>query len=159
MTRAIEEQPRKISSTATAAKAEDSAAQFVAKFRSHYRRCVSLAKQFTVHDPQLKVSAAISQLCRASQEMLEQAKEARVLTEIYLALDESHRDAVRPIITERFKDIAKLARGSWLRFGDSIQIARDSKPEIAAAQRDFQPHANEFQQALREFIAMSAKAA
>jgi hypothetical protein len=154
---AIEEKANNISAAA-AAKRTDSAAQFIAKFRSHYKTCVTLAKRFTADDPELKDSAAIAQLCRASQEMLEQAKEARTLTEIYLALDESHRDAVRPIIVERFKDIAKLARASWLRFCDSIEIARNTKPAIAAAQRDFQPHADHFQQALREFIELNQRA-
>jgi len=152
--RAIEE-PTKIHSAANAGQERDSAAQYVAKFRSHYKVCVTLAKQFTADNPELKDSAAIAQLCRASQEMLEQAKEARALTEIYLALDDTHRDAVRPIIVARFKDIAKLARASWLRFCDSIEIAGNTKPEIAAAHRDFKPHADQFQRALREFIAMS----
>ena len=155
---AVKEQKNQIRSTATAAKEKDSAAQFVAKFRSHYKTCVTLVERFTADDPKLKDFAAITQLCRASQNMLEQAKEARALTEIYLALDEPHRDAVRRIIVERFKDIAKLARASWLRFCDSIEIARHSNPEIAAAQSDFQPHADQFQQALREFIEMSESA-
>jgi len=145
-------------SVTVAAKADESAAQFVTKFTRHHRTCQSLAKRFTADSLELKDSAAISQLCRASQEMLEQAKEARTLTEIYIALDELHRDTVRPIITERFKDIAKLARTSWQRFCDSIEIARATKPEIAGAQRDFQPHAEQFQEALQAFIAMSAKA-
>ena len=155
---AIEGKVNHIDSPATAAQTEDSAAKFVAKFRRHHQTCITLAKQFASDDPRLKDSAAISQLCRASQEMLEQAKGARALTEIYLALDELHRDAVRPLVVERFKDLAKLARASWLRFCDSIEIVRDTRPEIAAAQGDFQPHADEFQQALREFIEMSAKA-
>jgi hypothetical protein len=142
---------------AAAAEGTDAAAAFVSKFGQHYRTCVTLAKRFTADDPELKDSAAISQLCRASQEMQEQAKEARTLTEIYLALDETHRDTVRPIITDRFKDIAKSARASWLRFCDSMEMARTTKPEIAVAQRDFQPHAEKFQEALRAFIAMSAK--
>jgi hypothetical protein len=91
--------------------------------------------------------------------MLEQAKEARTLTEIYLALDESHRDVVRPIITARFKDIAKLARASWLRFCESVDLARGTKPEIVSAHRDFEPHADQFQRALRAFIAMSDETA
>jgi hypothetical protein len=153
---AVKEQTNQIPSAAAATKEKDSAAQFVAKFRKHFQSCVSLAKRFASDDPEVKDSAAISQLCRASQEMLEQAKEARVLTEIYLALDEPHRDAVRPMIIERFKDIAKLAHVSWLRFCDSIEMVRNTNPRIAAAQRDFEPHADEFQQALREFIAMSA---
>ncbi len=138
-----------------AADADSSAAEFVAKFTRHHQTCVSLAKRFTTDDPDLKDSAALSQLCRASQEMLEQAKEARTLTEIYLALDESHRDAVRPIITERFKDIAKLATASWSRFCDSIDLVRATKREIAAAQREFQPHAEHFQEALRAFVEIS----
>ena len=155
---AVEEKASKIGSAAAAAKRTDSAAQFVAKFRSHYQTCVDLAKRFTAVDPALKDSAAIRQLCRASQEMLDQAKEARALTEIYLALDEAHRDAVRGIIVNRFRDIAKLARASWLRFSDSIEIARNSKPEIAIAQSDFQPHAEKFQQVLREFIKIAEAA-
>jgi hypothetical protein len=154
---AVEEQANNISSATAAAKRTDSAAQFVAKFRSHHKTCISLAKRFTADNPELKDSAAIAQLCRASQEMLEQAKEARALTEIYLALDEAHRDAVRRIVVERFKDIAKLARASWLRFCDSMELAAASKPEIGAAQRDFQPHAKKFQEALAAFIAMSAQ--
>lgn len=145
-------------SVTAAAEADDSAAQFVTKFTRHHQTCMSLAKRFTADNPELKDSAALSQLCRASQEMLEQAKEARTLTEIYLALDESHRDTVRAIIIERFKDITKLARASWQRFCDSIEIAKSTKPEIASAQRDFQPHAEQFQQALKAFITMSAKA-
>jgi hypothetical protein len=132
------------------------AVAFVTKFASHHRSCVSLAKRFTGDNPQLKDSAALSQLCRASQEMLEQAKETRALTEIYLALDEAHRDAVRPVITERFKDIAKLARTSWRRFCDSVQLGQMTNPEIVSAQREFQPHAEKFQEALGTFIAMSA---
>ena len=155
---AIEEKANTMSTAAAAAKRTDSAAQYVAKFRSHYKTCVTLAKRFTADDPELKDSAAIGQLCRSSQEMLEQAKQAQALTEIYLALDETHRDAVRPIIVERFKDIAKLAHASWLRFCDSIEIARSAKPAIAVAQREFQPHADEFQQALRQFIALNERA-
>ena len=142
----------------TASDRNDSAAAFVTKFANHHKQCVALAKRFTDSPSTLKDSAAISQLCRASQEMLEQAKEARTLTEIYLALDDQHRDAVRPIITNRFKDIARLAKASWLRFCDSIKLARDTNPEIATAQQEFQPHADQFQKALREFIAMSAGA-
>ena len=155
---AIKEKASNIGPAAAAAQGTDSAAQFVAKFRSHFQTCVTLAKRFTSDNPELRDSAAIAQLCRASQEMLQQAKETRALTEIYLALDEAHRDAVRPIIIERFKDIAKLVRAAWLRFCDSIAIARNSNPDIAAVQRDFQPHADEFQQALREFIEMSEAA-
>ena len=144
--------------SATASTSNDAAVAFVAKFGKHHQRCVSLAKRFSGKDPDFKNSAAISQLCRATQEMLEQAKEARTLTEIYLALDEQHRDSVLPIVSERFKDIARLARSAWSRFCDSVELARDSNPAIAVAQREFQPHADQFQQALREFIAMSAGA-
>jgi len=144
--------------TTTAATSNDAAVAFVSKFGKHHQRCVALAKRFSDQDADFKNSAAISQLCRAAQEMLEQAKEARTLTEIYLALDEQHRDTVRPIITERFKDIAKLARASWLRFSDSVALGRNAKSEIAVAQREFQPHADQFQRALREFITMSATA-
>jgi hypothetical protein len=147
-----------ISARQVAREGDEVAAGFVTRFTNHHRKCVSLGKKFTADDPELKDSAAISQLCRASQEMLEQAKEARALTEIYLALDEQHRDAVRPIIITRFKDIAKQAHGSWLRFCDSIEIARSAKPAISLAQREFEPHAEQFQQALQAFIAMSAKA-
>ncbi len=91
----------------TVQKREDSAALFVTKFTNHYRQCVSLAKRFAVDNPELKDSAAISHLCRASKEMLEQAKEARAMTEIYLALDDTHRDAVRPIIIACFNEISK----------------------------------------------------
>jgi hypothetical protein len=150
---------RGVPATPSVRKAEDSAATFVAKFADHFRTCRSLAKQFTIDNPAFKQDyAAISQLCRASQEMLQQAKETRTLTEVYLALDGPQRDAVRPLITARFEEIAKVARASWLRFCDSIELAQTTKEEIEAAQRDFQPHADEFQQALRAFIAMSAKA-
>lgn len=142
----------------TATNSNDSAAAFVTKFANHHQKCVALAKQFTNRPTHVKDSAAIAQLCRASQEMLDQAKAARALTEIYLALDDEHRDTVRPIITDRFKDIARSAKASWLRFCDSVQLARDTNPEIATAQREFQPHADQFQQALREFIAMSTGA-
>src|ERR1051325_2231732 len=93
-----------MSARQVAREGDEVAAGFVTRFTNHHRKCVSLAKKFTADDPELKDSAAISQLCRASQEMLEQAKEARALTEIYLALDEQHRDAVRSIIITRFKD-------------------------------------------------------
>jgi hypothetical protein len=143
---------------AAAGQADESVGHFVAKFASHYKNCVSLAKRFTINGPEIQEnSAAISHLCRASHEMLEQAKEARALTEIYLALDEPNRDVVRPIITARFKDISKSTRASWLRFCDSIKLAQTTKREIEAAQQEFEPHANEFQQALRAFVAMSAK--
>jgi hypothetical protein len=150
---------RGVGATPAMRKAEDFVAGFVTKFAHHFRTCRSLAKQFTIDNPAFKQDyAAISQLCRASQEMLQQAKETRTLTEVYLALDEPHRDAVRPLITARFEEISKAARASWLRFGDSIELAQTTKREIEAAQRDFEPHANEFQQALRAFIAMSANA-
>ena len=80
------------------------------------------------------------------------------MTEIYLALDDKHRDAVRPIIIARFKDISKSAHASWLRFCDSIQFARTVKHEIEAAQNDFEPHAREFQETLCRFIVLSDKA-
>jgi len=153
--------PEEETSTIGSAKAvtgeKNSAAQFVARFTSHFQTCVLLAKRLTGDNPDLRDSAAISQLCRASQEMLEQAKEARTLTEIYLALDEDHRDTVRPIITARFTDIAKLARASWSRFCDSLRMTLTPKPEIESAQRDFRTHAEKFQQALRAFIEMSAE--
>src|SRR5438552_10741616 len=145
---AVKEQKNQIRSTATAAKGKDSAAQFVAKFRSHYKTCVTLTERFTADDPKLKDFAAITQLCRASQEMLEQAKEARTLTEIYLALDETHRDTVRPIITARFKQIAKSARTVWLRFCDSVQLVHTNKAEIEVTRQSFKPHAEHFQNAL-----------
>jgi hypothetical protein len=151
-----EEQTNRTGSVRAAAEETNSAAEFVAKFTSHYRVCLSLAKRFTGDCHNVKDSAAISQLCRSSQEMLEQAKEARTLTEIYLALDECHRDIVRPIITGRFRDIEKLARASWLRLGDSIKIGQMPKPEIEAAQQDLQLHSDRFQEAIRAFIAMSA---
>jgi hypothetical protein len=148
-----------VAATPRMRKAEDSAAAFVAKFANHFRTCRSLAQKFTIDNPAFKQDyAAISQLCRASQEMLQQAKEARTLTEVYLALDEPHRDAVLPLITARFEEIAKSAHVSWLRFCDSIELAQTTKREIESAQRDFEPHADEFQEALRTFIAMSAKA-
>jgi hypothetical protein len=144
--------------TAAAEKAKHSAGQFPAKFASHYERCQKLGKRFTTDDPKLKESAAISQLCRASQEMMQQAKQARMLTDIYLTLDDSHREMIRPIITAGFKDISKLASDSWRRFRDSVALARTANPDIQLAQREFQPHADEFQDALAAFIAMIAKA-
>ena len=105
---------------ATMQRTEDTAASFVSTFISHHRRCTSLAKRFAVDDPGFANSAALEQLCRASREMLDQAKAARALTEIYVSLDEKHRDAVRPIIIGRFKDILKSAEASWQRFCDSI---------------------------------------
>lgn len=137
----------------TIQKREHSAAQFVAQFTNHSQRCKSLAKRFAVDNPELKDSAALSQLCRASQEMLEQAKEARAMTEIYLALDDKHRDAVRPIIIARFKDISNSAQASWRRFCDSTRFAPAARREIESAQRDFEPHASEFHETLRMFIA------
>jgi hypothetical protein len=142
----------------TVQKREDSAAQFVTKFVNHYRRCVALAKRFVVDNPELKDSAALSHLCRASHEMLEQAKEARAMTEIYLALDDKHRDEVRPIIIARFKDISKSAHNSWRRFCDSTRFAPSAKDEIESAQRDFEPHAREFHETLQAFIALGDKA-
>jgi hypothetical protein len=142
----------------TVQKREDSAALFVTKFTNHHRQCVSLAKRFAVDNPQLKDSAAISHLCRASKEMLEQAKEARAMTEIYLALDEKHRDEVRPIIIGRFKDLSKSAHASWRRFCDSTRFAPSVKDEIESAQRDFEPHAREFHETLRAFIALGDRA-
>jgi hypothetical protein len=86
--------------------------------------------------------------------MLEQAKEGRAITEIYLALDDKHRDAVRPIIIARFKDILNSADASWRRFCDSTRFAPAARREIEAAQRDFEPHAGEFHETLRMFIAL-----
>jgi hypothetical protein len=90
--------------------------------------------------------------------MLEQAKEACAMTEIYLALDDTHRDAVRPIIIARFKEISKSAHASWRRFCDSIQFARPAKHEIEYAQDEFEPHACEFQETLRAFISLGDRA-
>jgi hypothetical protein len=140
--------------TTTIQTREDSAAQFVTKFTNHFLRCKTLAKRFAVDNSELKDSAALSQLCRASQEMLEQAKEARAMTEIYLALDDKYRDAVRPIIIARFRDISKSAQTSWRRFCDSTRFAPAARREIESAQRDFEPHANEFHKTLRMFIAL-----
>jgi hypothetical protein len=137
---------------------KDSPAQFVTKFISHFQRCKSLAKRFAVNNPELKDSAALSQLCRASQEMLEQAKEARAMTEIYLALDDKHRDAVRPIIIARFKDISKAAKASWRRFCDSTRFGPTARLEIESAQRDFEPHARQFHETLHMFIALGDQA-
>jgi len=146
-----------VEASATLEKREDSAAQFVTKFINHHRRCVSLAKRFAVDDADIKDSAALSQLCRASKEMLEQAKGARAMTEIYLALDEKHRDAIRPIIIARFKDLSKSAHASWLRFCDSTRLAPAPKHEIESAQEDFEPHAREFHETLQAFIALGDK--
>lgn len=87
--------------------------------------------------------------------MADQAKAARALTEIYLSLDEKHRDAVRAVIVGRFKDILASAEGSWRRFCDSMHFIRPATPEIQSARRDFEPHAEEFKQALHEFVAIA----
>jgi len=87
--------------------------------------------------------------------MADQAKAARALTEIYLSLDEKHREAVRPIILGRFKDILASAEGSWRRFCDSMRFIRPATPEIQSARRDFEPHADEFKHTLREFVMMA----
>jgi hypothetical protein len=139
-------------------KQEHSAAQFVTKFITHHQRCKALAKRFAVDDSELKDSVALSQLCRASQEMLEQAKEARAMTEIYVALDDQHRDAVRPIIIARFQDILNSADASWRRFCDSTRFAPTASREIESAQRDFEPHASEFHETLGMFIALGNQA-
>ena len=44
------------------------------------------------------------------------------MTQIYLALDDKHRDAVRPIMVARFKDVSKSAKIAWNRFCDSVQF-------------------------------------
>ena len=138
---------------------KDFAAEFVTKFTNHHERCKFLAKRFAVGTPNFKDSIALAQLCRASDEMLEQAKEARALTEIYLALDDKRRDAVCPIIIGRFKDILNSADTSWQRFCDSVRFLPAGRFEIESAQRDFEPHAREFQQSVREFIALGDEAA
>lgn len=140
-------------------KREDSAAEFVTKFTHHHERCKSLAKRFAVGKPDLQDSVALSQLCRASQEMLEQAKEARAMTQIYLALDDKHRDAVRPIMVARFKDVSKSAKIAWNRFCDSVQFLPSDRFEIESAQRDFEPHARAFQETLCAFILLGDQAA
>jgi hypothetical protein len=142
---------------ATMQRTEDAAASFVSTFINHRRRCTSLAKRFAVDDPDFVDSAALEQLCRATQEMLDQAKAARALTEIYVSLDEKHRDAVRPIIIGRFKDILKSAEASWQRFCDSIRFIRPARSEIESARRDFEPHADDFQDTLRRFIELGDK--
>jgi hypothetical protein len=109
------------------------AAPFVSKFTDHHRRCVILGKRFAAFSLDLGDSAALSQLCRASQEMADQAKAARALTEIYLSLDEKHRDAVRAIIVGRFKDILASAEASWRRFCDSMHFIRPATREIQSA--------------------------
>ena len=128
--------------------------QFVTTFIAHHKRCKALAKQFAADNAQLRDSAALSQLCRASNEMLEQAKGARAMTEIYLALDEKHREAVRPIIIERFKDILNSADASWRRFCDSVRFAPKPRRDIESAQQEFAPHAMTFHETLRMFIAL-----
>jgi len=90
--------------------------------------------------------------------MADQAKAARALTEIYLSLDEKHRDAVRAIILGRFKDILASAEASWRRFCDSMQFIRPATPEIQAARRHFEPHADEFKRTLREFVTIADRA-
>lgn len=139
-------------------KGKDSAAEFVTKFTNHHERCKALARRFAVGKPELQDSVALSQLCRASQEMLEQAKEARAMTQIYLALDDKHRDAVRPIMVARFRDVSKSAEISWNRFCDSVQFLPSDRFEIESAQRDFEPHAREFQEMLRAFISLGDQA-
>ena len=89
--------------------------------------------------------------------MADQAKAARTLTEIYLSLDEKHRDAVRAIILGRFKDILASAEGSWRRFCDSMHFIRPATREIQSARRDFEPHADEFKHTLRKFVAIAER--
>jgi len=84
--------------------------------------------------------------------MADQAKAARALTEIYLSLDDKHRDAVRAVIVGRFKDISASAEASWRRFCDSMRFIRPTMREIQSARRDFEPHADEFKNKLREFV-------
>jgi hypothetical protein len=146
-----------IGSPATIQERDAPAALFVTKFARHYRRCASLARQFAVDNPHLQDTAAISQLCRATQEMLEQAKAAQALTEIYLALDDNHREAVLPIIIARFKDISTSAHASWRRFCDSVQFIRPAHEEIQSAQKKFEPQAFQFQETLKKFIALGDK--
>jgi hypothetical protein len=50
----------------------------------------------------------------------------------YLALDEDHRETVRPIVIARFKNIAKLARVTSLRLSDSIKMTQKPNPEFEA---------------------------
>src|SRR5690242_15453205 len=111
----------------------DPAASFVTKFTHHHRRCVTLGKQFAIFSPALGDSVALSHLCRASQEMTDQAKAARTLTEIYLSLDEKHRDVVRAAIIGRFKDILASAEASWRRFCDSMRLIHPAMPELESA--------------------------
>ena len=84
--------------------------------------------------------------------MADQAKAARALTEIYLSLDEKHRDNVRAIVFGRFKDILASAEASWRRFCDSMHFIRPATVEIQAARRDFEPHADAFRHTLRRFV-------
>lgn len=135
----------------------DPAAPFFVKFTNHHRRCVMLAKQFATFNSDLADSAALSQLCRASQEMADQAKAARALTEIYLSLDDKHRDVVRGAIVGRFKDILASAEASWRRFCDSMHFIRPATREIELARHDFEPHADEFKNKLREFVMILGK--
>jgi hypothetical protein len=138
-------------------RAQEAATSFVSEFARHHRRCLSLAKRFATDDPNLKDSAALGQLCRATQEMLEQAKAARALSEIYLRLDERHRDAVQAIIIARFEDILESAQASWRRFCDSMQFVHPDKREIESARRQFEPQADRFQDTLRKFVALADK--
>ena len=87
--------------------------------------------------------------------MADQAKAARALTEIYLSLDEKHRDTVRPIILARFKDILASAEASWRRFCDSMHFIQPATLEIQSARRDFEAHADQFKQALRKFVTIA----
>ena len=138
-------------------RAPDAATSFVSEFAKHRRRCLSLAKRFATDDANLKDSAAVGQLCRATQEMLEQAKAAHALSEIYLRLDDRHRDAVQAIIIARFEDILHSAQASWRRFCDSMQFVHSDKREIESARRQFEPQANQFQDTLRKFVALGGK--
>src|ERR1051325_4224575 len=134
------------------------AISFVSSFRNHHRRCAVLAKRFVAIDPDLRDSAALSALCRASQEMADQAKAARGLTEIYLSLDEKHRDAVRAIIVGRFKDILTSTEDSWRRFCDSMHFVHPATREIQSAQSDFEAQAEEFKARLHKFVVIAERA-
>ena len=135
---------------------DDPTASFVTIFKSHHRQCASLAERFAADDSDAQSYGAISYLCRATQELLEQAKAARTLTEIYLTLDDKHREAVREIMIERFKELSNSARASWLRFCDSIQFVRTERPEVETARQEFEPHARMFAETLLKFIALAA---
>lgn len=89
--------------------------------------------------------------------MADQAKAARALTEIYLSLDEKHRDAVRAIITGRFKDILTSAEGSWQRFCDSMHFIRPVTHQIQTARSDFEKHADQFKHTLQKFVTMAGE--